>query len=106
MNNNSGKITRRRFLAGAAATAGAFTLVPRNVLGGAKFVAPSEMINIAIIGCGGQGRTNGRNLYGQKEARVVAVCDPMEKADYSRSYECNTSAPRMSYFEHVENRYL
>ena len=46
-----GLINRRQFLAGAAATA-AFTIVPRHVLGGAKYVAPSEKIRLAIIGCG------------------------------------------------------
>ena len=86
MNSNPRQVSRRRFLAGAAATAGAFTLVPRSVLGGPMFVPPSEMINIAIIGCGGQGRTNGRNLYEQKDARVVAVVDPRAQAEYSRFY--------------------
>ena len=104
MKNNSRQISRRRFLATAAATAGAFTLVPRSVLGGPKFVAPSEMINIAIIGCGGQGRTNGRNLYGQKDARVIAVVDPMEKADYSRFYY-NGVAGRGPVKAEVEKRY-
>ena len=49
-----GRINRRQFLAGAAATA-AFTIVPRHVLGGANYVAPSEKIRLAIIGCGHQG---------------------------------------------------
>ncbi len=35
MNTNSTQVSRRRFLAGAAGAAGAFTIVPRCVLGGA-----------------------------------------------------------------------
>lgn len=48
-------MNRRKFLGGAAATAAAFTIVPRHVLGGAGHVAPSEKINICLIGCGTMG---------------------------------------------------
>lgn len=54
------------------------TLVPRPVLGGPRFVAPSERINVAIIGCGGQGRTNVRALFQHKDVRIVAVADPIK----------------------------
>jgi hypothetical protein len=50
------KITRRKFLAKTgvgASAAGVFSIVPRHVLGGAAFVAPSERVNIAIVGAGG-----------------------------------------------------
>ena len=79
------KMTRRQF-ARAAAAAAAVTVVPRYVLGGPTFVSPSETINIAIVGCGGQGRTNARALFGQKDARIIAIADPREQADYSRFY--------------------
>ena len=55
--------TRRDFIQATAATAAAFTIVPRHVLGGQKFVAPSDKVNVAIIGAGGQGRTNARALF-------------------------------------------
>ena len=54
--NRKVDVSRRDFL-GAAAAAAVFTIVPRHVLGGPKFVAPSEKVNVAIIGAGGQGRT-------------------------------------------------
>ena len=47
-------MNRRQFLKTAAVTAGV-TIVPRHVLGGPGFVAPSDTLNIAGIGCGGQG---------------------------------------------------
>ena len=50
-------ISRRSFL-GTAAAAGAFTLVPRHVLGGSGQVPPSERLNIAGIGAGGRGSAN------------------------------------------------
>ena len=41
-------VSRRKFLAaGGAAAAAAFTIVPRHVLGGAGFVAPSSLSDLA-----------------------------------------------------------
>src|SRR4051795_2423881 len=54
-----GKLSRRELLAGGVA-ATAFSIVPRHVLGGAGFVAPSEKITLGCIGFGTQaGRTHG-----------------------------------------------
>ena len=52
-------ISCRAFLQDAAAVT-AFSVVPRHVLGGAGFVAPSAKVNVAIIGTGGQGIVNMR----------------------------------------------
>ncbi len=46
------RMSRRSFLAKAGVLAGAVTIVPRAVLGGAGHVAPSEKIAFAYIGCG------------------------------------------------------
>ncbi|MBN1126536.1 MAG: Gfo/Idh/MocA family oxidoreductase [Sedimentisphaerales bacterium] len=85
------QFTRRHFMSSAAASAAAFTILPRFVLGGARFVAPSEKIYIAIIGCGGQGRTNARGLFSHSDAQIVAIADPNEKDDYSRFYYSGTA---------------
>ena len=68
----SSRITRRRFLGATATSVAAFTLVPRHVLGGAKFVAPSNKVNVALVGVGGQGRTNCRALFNEADAQVMA----------------------------------
>ncbi len=47
-------ISRRTFVKGAA-TAAAFSIVPRHVLGGTGFVAPSDRVTLACIGVGAQG---------------------------------------------------
>lgn len=65
-------ITRRQFLGHAAAAAAAFTLVPRHVLGGPKFKAPSEKLNIASIGIGGMGAGDVGQFAGEN---IVALCD-------------------------------
>src|ERR1051325_10054574 len=84
-NNRKMDVSRRDFLGAAAATA-VFTIVPRYVLGGPKFVAPSEKVNVAIIGAGGQGRTNARALFGESDAQVMAVCDVAEVTNLEPFY--------------------
>ena len=64
-------ISRRQFM-GTAAAAAAFTIVPRYVLGGAGNTPPSEKLNIAGIGVGGQGASDLEALESQN---IVALCD-------------------------------
>src|SRR5262249_612575 len=68
------KITRRNFVSGTAgATLGA-VILPRHVLGGAKYIAPSDRLNIAIVGCGGQGASDASELVVRGE-NIVALAD-------------------------------
>ncbi|MCG6919601.1 MAG: Gfo/Idh/MocA family oxidoreductase [Acidobacteria bacterium] len=77
--------SRRRFIAAGSAAAVA-TIVPRHVLGGPGFVAPSDKVNVAMIGVGGQGRTNTRALLHEKDCQVIAIADPAEDWDLSAFY--------------------
>jgi len=43
-------ITRRSFLKGALTATAAFTIVPRYVLGGQGYTAPSDELTKAVIG--------------------------------------------------------
>jgi hypothetical protein len=67
---NAGKhgLTRRD----AAAAGLAALIVPRHVLGGAGYQAPSDTLTIAGVGVGGMGFTYLRNCESQ---RIVALCD-------------------------------
>jgi predicted dehydrogenase len=65
---------RRSFLNSSLALAG-IMVVPRHVLGGTGFTAPSDRLNKAIIGVGGMGR--GHIKY--EDTRVVAICDVDKK---------------------------
>ncbi len=47
-------------------------ILPRRVLGGARFQPPSETLRVAAVGIGGMGQ---HYLAGCKEARVTALCD-------------------------------
>jgi predicted dehydrogenase len=84
--NGSDPSSRRAFLKAGAAAAGVFTIVPRHVLGGRGFVPPSDTVNIALIGAGGQGRSNLRELIKQADAQVIAVADPAESFSLERYY--------------------
>ena len=80
------QFTRRHFLAKTTAAAAAATIVPRHVLGGPKFVPPSEKVNVAMVGVGGQGRWNLHELFKQADAQIVAVADPIEHHNLDAFY--------------------
>jgi len=48
-------LSRRDFIGKTAVATAAFTIVPRHVLGGPGYTAPSDMVNVAGIGLGNQG---------------------------------------------------
>jgi predicted dehydrogenase len=66
--------TRRRFLAAAAGTVASFSIVPRGVVAGADQPPPSERLNIAGIGVGGQGAGVLRQMA-ELGQNIVALCD-------------------------------
>lgn len=66
---------RRQFL-NYAGTAAAFTIVPRHVLGGKNYVAPSDKINLALIGSGTQQLGELISLIEDPRIQVISVCDP------------------------------
>ena len=83
-------ISRRRFVELASTAAAAFTIVPRHVLGGTNYVAPSDKITLAYIGVGTQGIRELLPLLAVPEIQVVAVCDPNKEArgyrDWGKDY--------------------
>ncbi|MBN1126650.1 MAG: Gfo/Idh/MocA family oxidoreductase [Sedimentisphaerales bacterium] len=67
-------ISRRDFFHKAAevsATVGAFSIVPRKVLGGSMYESPSDGLTKAVIGVGGMGQ--GHLDYGG--SKLLAICD-------------------------------
>jgi predicted dehydrogenase len=69
--------SRRTFLSNAAkasaAAAAAPLVVPRRVVGGAGYQAPSDTLNIAGIGVGGMGQNNLAALA--ETENIIALCD-------------------------------
>jgi predicted dehydrogenase len=80
------KTTRRTFLGATASTLAVAAIVPRHVLGGPKFVPPSEKVNVALVGAGGRGRNNVDELFKQDDAQIIAVADPIEHHDLADFY--------------------
>ncbi len=66
------ELTRRDFVGGASKLALGGMIVPRHVLGGVGFQAPSDTLNVAIVGAGGMGGENAQELGTEN---IVAVCD-------------------------------
>lgn len=74
-------ISRRKFI-GSAAALSAFFIVPRHVLGGIGYLAPSDKITLGWIGAGRQGLTLQNYFLKTGEAQIVAVSDVYKaKAD-------------------------
>ncbi len=72
MSENS--ISRRKFVAGTSGVALSAMIVPRHVLGGVGYQAPSDTANIAIVGCGGQGASDATELVVNGQ-NIVALAD-------------------------------
>lgn len=64
--------SRRKFIGTTATLAAGISIVPRHVLGGVGYKAPSDTLNIAGIGVGGMGRANLREMTSEN---IVALCD-------------------------------
>jgi len=79
--NNKSTLTRREFVGGAAA-ATAFTIVPGHVLGQA---APSNLVNVAVVGSGGHGAYVVTQMLKVGGIHVAALCDV--DADFARHIE-------------------
>jgi predicted dehydrogenase len=74
--NNSKKpgsaLTRREFIGTTATAAAGFVIVPRKVLGGPGYQAPSDTLNIGCVGVGGKGTSD---IWACSTENIVALCD-------------------------------
>lgn len=66
-------INRRELLESAVVSSIAFSVVPRHVLGGRSYVAPSDKITVANIGCGTQGLREMPGMLENPEVQVYTV---------------------------------
>lgn len=75
-----GIVNRRNFLGKSAAAMAGFMIVPRFVLGGKKpdgsrYLAPSDLVSIGMIGTGKQARGLCTAFLGTNEVRIVALSE-------------------------------
>ena len=62
MNNDKAPFSRRDFVKAAALSGAGMMIVPRHVIGGPGYTAPSDQVNLGIIGAGGKGKQNAQEL--------------------------------------------
>ncbi|MBP8941604.1 MAG: Gfo/Idh/MocA family oxidoreductase, partial [Saprospiraceae bacterium] len=77
---NQSSLSRRAFIKQSAATAAGFFIIPRHVLGGYKkdgsrYIAPSDIISLGMIGCGKQSKSLVNSFITTGEARFVALSE-------------------------------
>lgn len=91
-------INRREFL-GTAAAVSTISVLPRHVLGGPGFVAPSDKVNVALIGCGCQAI---RQLMGdwlpREDLHLASISDPNKDTDNYRDWSPHGTRDRVREF--------
>ena len=82
-------ISRSDFLRTTALATAGFYIVPRSVLGGKGYVAPSDKLYIAAVGCGGEGENDIRHFATapKKNAVIAFLCDVDERQSAPRRKE-------------------
>ncbi|HZY39899.1 MAG TPA: Gfo/Idh/MocA family oxidoreductase [Mucilaginibacter sp.] len=66
---------RREFLKTSAVAAASFMIVPRFVLGGKGYIAPSDRLTVASVGVGGKGWSDINYFDKSGKANVAFLCD-------------------------------
>lgn len=85
--------SRRSFIKTSAIAAG-FMILPRHVLGGKGFIAPSDKLMVAGIGVGGKGQSNIANIYKGGISEIAYLCD----VDDRRASTTVKDFPNAKYF--------
>ncbi|TKK66410.1 Gfo/Idh/MocA family oxidoreductase [Ilyomonas limi] len=87
--------SRRNFIRnGATALAGLY-IVPRHVLGGSGFIAPSDKLNIAGIGVGGKGFDDISHFHAGGKANIAYLCD----VDDRQAADAVKKFPQAKYYK-------
>lgn len=91
MKEKSKNITRRDFIGRTGAVAAGLTILPGNVISGFGHRAPSDKLNIAVIGIGGMGNSN--LMAVAPTENIVALCD-VDWAYAKKVFDANPNAKR------------
>ena len=87
--------SRRGFIKAAGATAAGFMIVPRHVLGGKGFLAPSDRLTVAGVGVGGKGQSDLANFFKSGKADIGYLCD----VDDRRAANTIKNFPKAKYYK-------
>lgn len=89
MKENSKNISRRNFIGTTGVAAAGLTILPGSVISGLGRRAPSDKLNIAVVGIGGMGNSNLKNVAPTEN--IVALCD-VDWAYAKKVFEANPNA--------------
>src|SRR5277367_4195121 len=92
---NAANNSRRKFLKKALVAGAGFYIVPRHVLGGRGFTAPSDKLIIGSVGIGGKGEVDVNYLAGTGQAEIAVLCD----VDDSRGAKIRTKFASARYYK-------
>ncbi|MCE7068166.1 Gfo/Idh/MocA family protein [Dyadobacter sp. CY326] len=93
--NEKSTASRRDFVKAAGVTAAGFMIVPRHVLGGKGFTAPSDKLLVAGVGAGGKGTSDLANFAKSGKADIAYLCD----VDDRRAATSITNFPKAKYYK-------
>lgn len=87
--------SRRKFIKQTVLAASAFTIVPRFVLGGNGFLAPSDTLYVAGIGVGGKGTVDMVGIAKNPKAKIAFLCD----VDDRQAVKSRENFPAAKYYK-------
>jgi predicted dehydrogenase len=92
---NERENSRRDFLKKGLTAAAGFYIVPRHVLGGPGFLAPSDKLVIAAVGAGGKGGDDIQHFFKSGKAEIAVLTD----VDDRRSVDSRKDFPKAKYYK-------
>lgn len=94
---------RRKFIKGVATSSVGLLILPRCVIGGKGFVAPSDKVNIGLIGAGGQSLYSIEQLFKRDDVQLTAIADPSNYWKNNILYSTDTGRGPVKKF--IESHY-
>ncbi|MGV3528956.1 MAG: Gfo/Idh/MocA family protein [Flavisolibacter sp.] len=86
---------RKEFLKNTSIAAAGFFILPRHVLGGKGYIAPSDRLVIAGIGVGGKGESDIMNFFKSGKPAIAFLCD----VDNRRAANSIKAFPKAKYYK-------
>ncbi|MEO6730644.1 MAG: Gfo/Idh/MocA family oxidoreductase, partial [Ferruginibacter sp.] len=87
--------SRRNFIRKGLTIATVFYIVPRHVLGGTGFTAPSDRLTVAGIGAGGKGESDLNEFFKSGKADIAYLCD----VDDRQAVKSMERFPKAKYYK-------
>ena len=95
MNPKKFEPSRRDFIKAAGLASAGFMIVPRHVLGGTGYLAPSDRLLVAGIGVGGKGKSDLAKFYESGKADIAFLCD----VDDRQTKDSRERFPKAKYYK-------